>query len=134
MLNTLRRLARNKQFKEGAVINTEDFKLPFKQDMNLLTAMFETRKWFIMNSPHNSYSENYTNEMNHLHNELNYLHARLLLRRGALVFAIIYGYFWFIDEPDAIDWRDSFDLKHSGKVYGSMVSSAGEGGISMDDN
>ena len=56
MLNTLRRLARNKQFKEGAVINTEDFKLPFKQNMNLLTAMFETRKWFILNSPHKSYS------------------------------------------------------------------------------
>lgn len=61
MLNTLRRLAKNKQFREGALINPEDFKLPFKQDMNLLTAMFETRKWFVLNSPHKFYSEKYTN-------------------------------------------------------------------------
>lgn len=72
MLNTLRKFARNKQFKEGGVIKPEDFILPFKQNMNLLTAMFELRKWFVLNSPHKTYSEKYTNEMAHLHNELNY--------------------------------------------------------------
>ena len=133
MLNTLRRLSRNKQFREGALINNEDFKLPFKVNMNMLTAMFETRKWFVFNTPHKFYAEKYTNEMNHLHNELNYLHSRLLLRRGLLVFALIYSYFWFVDEPEAMDWKDTFDLKFSTKVYGSMVSSAGEGGSSIDD-
>jgi hypothetical protein len=133
MLRVLRRLANNKQFKEGAAIHQEDFKLPFEQNMNLLTAMFETRKWFIFNTPHKYYAEKYTNEMNHLHNELNYQQSRLLLKRGLLVFALIYSYFWFIDEPDAIDWKDTFDLKFSQKVYGSMTSSAGEGGASIDD-
>ena len=56
MLNTLRRLAKNKQFREGALINPEDFKLPFQVNLNLLGAMFETRKWFILNSPHKFYS------------------------------------------------------------------------------
>ena len=125
MLNTLRRLSRNKQFKEGALLNPEDFKLPFRQDMNLLSAMFETRKWFVLNSPHKFYSEKYTNDMNHLHNELNYLHARLLLRRGLLIFAIIYSYFWFFDEPIPMDWKDTFDLKFSMRAYGSMAASAG---------
>ena len=126
-------MANNKQFREGALINTEDFKLPFKQNMNMLSAMFETRKWFVLNSPHKHYSHKYTNEMNHLHNELNYLQARLLLRRGALVFGLIYSYFWFVDEPESYDWKDTFDLKFSQKTYGSMVSSAGEGGSSLDD-
>ena len=67
-MQVLRRLGRNKQFKEGAVLNSEDFKLPFKQNMNLTTAMFEIRKWFVLNTPHKHYAEKYTNEMNHLHN------------------------------------------------------------------
>lgn len=133
MNSLLRRFSRNKQFKEGALINLEDFKLPFNQNINMLTAMFETRKWFVLNTPHKYYAEKYTNEMNNLHNELNYLHARLLLRRGLLVFALLYGYFWFLDEPDSIDWKDTFDLKFSERVYGSMTSSAGEGGSSIDD-
>ena len=133
MLSLLRRLSANKQFKEGALISVADFKLPFRQDMNMLTAMFEVRKWFIFNTPHKYYAEKYTNEMNHLHNELNYLQARLLLNRGLLVFGLIYAYFWFVDEPDALDWKDTFDLKFSTKVYGSMTSSAGEGGASIDD-
>ena len=68
MLTVLRRLSRNKAFREGAVINTEDFKLPFKQNLNMLTAMYEIRKWFILNTPHKYYAEKYTNEMAHLHN------------------------------------------------------------------
>jgi hypothetical protein len=68
-----------------------------------------------------------------LHNELNYQHARLLLKRGALIFAILYGYFWFIDEPDAIDWKDTFDIKFNEKAYGTLTSSAGEGGSSIDE-
>jgi hypothetical protein len=71
--------------------------------------------------------------MAHLHNELNYQHSRLLLRRGLLVFGVLYGYFWFISEPDAIDWKDTFDLKFNEKTYGSLSSSAGEGGASMDE-
>lgn len=68
MFNQLRRLAKNKQFKEGAVIRSEDFVLPFKQNMNFLTAMFEIRKWFVLNTPHKYHAEKYTNEMTHLHN------------------------------------------------------------------
>jgi hypothetical protein len=71
--------------------------------------------------------------MAHLHNELNYQHARLLIRRGALVFAILYGYFWLISEPDALDWKDTFDLKHSERTYGSLSTSAGEGGAAIDE-
>ena len=71
--------------------------------------------------------------MNNLHNEINYQQSRLMLKRGALVFATILSYFWFIDEPDAIDWKDTFDLKFSSKVYGGMVGSSGEGGSSIDD-
>jgi hypothetical protein len=40
MFNALRRLSKNKQFREGALINPEDFKLPFTQNMNRMTAMF----------------------------------------------------------------------------------------------
>lgn len=133
MFNALRRISKNKPFREGALLNYEDFKLPFQQNMNMLTAMFEIRKWFIFNTPHKFYAEKYTNEMNNLHNELNYLHARLLMRRGFLVFALIYSYFWFIDEPIPTDWKDSFDLKFQEKAYGSIAGSAGEGGSSMDE-
>lgn len=70
--------------------------------------------------------------MAHLHNELNYLHSRLLIKRGVLVFALIYSFFWFVSEPDAIDWKDNFDLKFSERTYGTMTTSAGEGGISID--
>lgn len=101
--------------------------------MNLLTAMFEIRKWFIFNSPHRHISEKYTNEMAHLHNELNYQHARLLIRNGVLVFGTLYAYFWFVSEPDAIDWKDTFDLKHNERAYGTLTTSAGEGGVSMDE-
>lgn len=100
--------------------------------MNLMTAMFELRKWFIFNTPHKFYAEKYTNEMAHLHNELNYQHARLLIKRGAVVFGLIYAYFWFVDEGDAIDWKDTFDIKMNEKSYGTLTSSAGEGGSSMD--
>ena len=96
--------------------------------MNLLTAMFEIRKWFILNSPHKYYSERYTNDMAHLHNELNYQHARLLIRRGVLVFGLLYGYFWFFDEPVALDWKDTFDIKFNERAYGTLPTSAGEGG------
>ncbi len=133
MWNLLQRLSRNKQVLEGGKIRMEDFRLPFSQNMNLTTAMFETRKWFVFNSPHKYYSEKYTNELALLHNELNYLHSKLLLKRGVLVFGVIFAYFWFISEPDAIDWRDTFDLKMSEKPYGSLTNSAGEGGSSMDD-
>jgi hypothetical protein len=101
--------------------------------MNLLTAMFEIRKWFIFNSPHKHFSERYTNEMAHLHNELNYQHARLLIKRGVLVFGLLYGYFWLVSEPDAIDWKDNFDIKLSEKTYGTLTTSAGEGGVSIDE-
>jgi hypothetical protein len=104
-----------------------------KQNMNLLAAQFELRKWFIFNSPHKHYSEHYTNDMAHLHNELNYLHARLLLKRGALVFGLLYAYFWLLYEPAAIEWKDTFDIKHSERTYGTLTTSAGEGGASMDE-
>lgn len=71
--------------------------------------------------------------MTNLHNELNYQHSRLLLRRGLLVFGLIYSYFWFVNEPDAIDWRDTFDIKFQEKTYGTLTSSAGEGGVSIDE-
>lgn len=100
--------------------------------MNMITAMFEIRKWFVFNTPHKYYAEKYTNEMTHLHNELNYQHSRLLMRNGALVFSALYVYFWFIMEPDAVDWKDTFDLKHNQKAYGSLVGSAGEGNSSID--
>jgi hypothetical protein len=61
MWNILRRVSLTKTFNEGAPIRLEDFDLPHKQNMNLLTAMFEIRKWFIFNSPHKHYSEKYTN-------------------------------------------------------------------------
>jgi hypothetical protein len=100
--------------------------------MNLMTAMFELRKWFIFNTPHKFYAEKYTNEMAHLHNELNYQHARLMIKRGVAVFGLIYAYFWFLDEEDSIDWKDTFDIKMNEKSYGTLTSSAGEGGSSMD--
>jgi hypothetical protein len=133
MLNALRRLASNKQFREGAVIHQEEFKLPFRQDLNLLANMFELRKWYVFNTPYKYYAEKYTNEMAHLHNEINYLAARELLKRTVLVFGLLYSYFWFVSEPDAIDWRDSFDIKISEKTYGTMTSSAGEGNESLDE-
>lgn len=133
MLNTLRKLARNKQFREGALIHPEDFKLPFKQDLNLLSNMFELRKWFILNTPHKYYAEKYTNEMAHIHNEINYQAARSLLRRSLLVFGTLYALFFFVSEPDALDWKDTFDIKINDKVYGTMTSSAGEGNESMDE-
>lgn len=133
MINALRRLSRNKQFREGALINQEDFNLPFKQNLNLLGYMFEVRKWFIFNTPHKHYAEKYTNEMTHLHNEINYQQSLLMLRRAVLVFGLLYGYFWFLSEPDAIDWKDTFDIKFNEKTYGTLVSSAGEGGSSIDE-
>ena len=69
-----------------------------------------------------------------LHNELNYQQARLLMKRGAVVFAVIMSYFWFVSEPDAIDWKDTFDIKIASRTYGSLAGSAGEGGISMDND
>jgi hypothetical protein len=95
--------------------------------------MFELRKWFIFNTPHQYYAEKYTNEMTHLHNEINYQHSLLLLKRGVILFGVLYGYFWFFNEPDALDWKDTFDIKFNEKIYGTLVSSAGEGGSSMDD-
>lgn len=71
--------------------------------------------------------------MTHLHNEINYQQSLLMLKRGALVFGILYGYFWFINEPDALDWKDTFDIKFNDKTYGTLVSSAGEGGSSIDE-
>lgn len=133
MQNVLKTISRNKQFREGALLRPDHFQLPFKQNMNLLTAMFELRKWFLFNSPHKLYAEKYSNEMAYLHNELNYQHARLLLKRGAVIFGLIYAYFWFITTPDAIDWKDTFDLKFNEKAYGSLNSSAGEGGASIDE-
>ena len=125
MLNIIRNLARNKQFREGAPIQPEQFKPSFKHDLNLLGTMFELRKWFIFNTPHKFYAEKYTNEMAHLHNEINYQSARSLLKRTALLFGILYGYFWFVSEPDAIDWKDTFDIKINDRVYGAMTSAAG---------
>ena len=133
MFNALRRVSRNKQFREGALLKTEDFKLPFSQNHNMLTAMFELRKWFIFNTPHKHYAEKYTNEMTHLHNELNYLQARLMLKRLLLVIGSIYVYFWFLDEPDAVDWKDTFDIKMSEKTYGNLTSSVGEGVEAVDE-
>ena len=133
MWSLLQRVSRSKQVLEGTKIRAEDFVVPFKQNMNMTTAMFEVRKWFILNSPHKHYAGKYSNEMALLHNELNYLHSKLLIKRGLLVFGTIFGYFWFISEPDAIDWRDTFDLKMSERTYGSLTSSSGEGGSSMDD-
>ena len=71
--------------------------------------------------------------MTNLHNEINYQQSRLLIRRGALVFGLILSYFWFVSEPDAIDWKDTFDLKINEKTYGTLTSSAGEGGASIDE-
>lgn len=68
MWNILRRVSLTRQFTEGAAIRPEDFELSHKQNMNLLTAQFELRKWFIFNSPHKYHSEHYTNDMAHLHN------------------------------------------------------------------
>lgn len=68
MLSLLRKVARNKPFQEGAAIRPENFVLPFTQNMNLLTAMFELRKWFALNTPHKKYAEKYTNDMANLHN------------------------------------------------------------------
>jgi hypothetical protein len=93
--------------------------------MNMITAMFEIRKWFVLNTPHKYHAEKFTNEMAHLHNELNYQHSRLLLRRGAIVFAALYAYFWFVMEPKSLDWRDTFDLKFNEKTYGQLPTSAG---------
>ena len=71
--------------------------------------------------------------MANLHNELNYQHSKLLIRRGSIVFALVFGYFWFLSEPDAIDWKDTFDLKMKERSYGAIAGSSGEGGSSMDD-
>ena len=133
MWRLLQRLSRNSQVIEGGRVRADNFNLPFNQNPNLTTGMFELRKWFIFNTPHKHYAEKYTNEMAHLHNELNYQHSRQLTARGAVVFAAIFGYFWFLSEPDAIDWRDTFDLKMTERSYGSIAGSAGEGGSSMDD-
>jgi len=70
--------------------------------------------------------------MGHLHNELNYQQARLLLRRGMIVFGCIYLYLW-LSPADALDWKDTFDIKFNEKTYGSLNSSAGEGGASIDE-
>jgi hypothetical protein len=56
MLNALRTLARNKQFREGAPLHPEHFKAPFRHDLQLLSNMFELRKWFIFNTPHKYYA------------------------------------------------------------------------------
>jgi hypothetical protein len=56
-----------------------------------------------------------------------------MLKKTALVFGLLYTYFWFLSEPDAIDWRDTFDIKINDKTYGAMTSSAGEGNESLDE-
>lgn len=86
----------------------------------------------MLNTPHKHHAETFTNDMANLHNELNYQHARLLLRRGVLVFGALYAYFWLIMEPDALDWRDTFDIKFNEKTYGTLPTSAGEGKDAID--
>ena len=56
-----------------------------------------------------------------------------MIKRLVLVIAAVYGYFWFLDTPDALDWKDSFDLKFSTRAYSSIATSLGEGGSSLDD-
>lgn len=133
MWRLLQRLSKNSGVVEGGRVRVDNFNLPFNQNFNQLTAMFELRKWFVFNTPHKYYAEKYTNEMAHLHNELNYQQTRIMAWRGAIVFAAIYGYFWFVYEPEAMDWKDTFDLKFTERSYGAIAGSAGEGGSSMDD-
>lgn len=132
MMNFVRKYGRNKLFWEGGILKQEDFRLPFVMNPNRLTAMFELRKWFILNTPHKKYGEKFTNEMTNLHNELNYQQSRTMAIRGAWTFLIIYLGLLFSPE-DAIDWKDNFDIKMNDKVYGSLTSSAGEGGSSIDE-
>lgn len=133
MLNFVRKYGRNKLFWEGGVLKQEDFRLPFKMNENRLAAMFELRKWFILNTPHKKYGEKYTNEMTNLHNELNYQQSRTMAIRGFWTFFIIYSYLIFLAPEDAIDWKDHFDIKHNDKTYGTLTSAAGEGGSSIDE-
>lgn len=95
--------------------------------------MFELRAWYVQNSPHTHYSEKYTNEMAYLHNELNYLNANKMLKRTAIVGALILGYAFFILEESSRDWKDQFDLKFNTKAYGSAADSSGEGASAIDD-
>ena len=58
MLTTwIRRVTKSKEFFDGAKILPEHTRLlPFQNNTDNLTQMFELRSWFIKNSPHSTYN------------------------------------------------------------------------------
>lgn len=57
----LRKIGNYKEFFEGGTVESHKLRYPFKASPNLLTAMFEIRRWFVLNSPHYMKSAQYTN-------------------------------------------------------------------------
>lgn len=95
--------------------------------------MFQTRLWFLNNSPYNHYNQKISNELTYLHKELNYQQGKQFLRRLTLVFLALMTYQMFFFEEYSRDYRDKFDTKFNNKAYGSLDDSSGEGNTSIDD-
>ena len=63
-----RRMSNLKGYNDGHIINMHQWKnAPFNSRANNLTAMFQTRLWFVNNNPYRHHSLKKTNELAHLH-------------------------------------------------------------------
>jgi hypothetical protein len=131
--NWIRKIARNKEFTEGARLEIERFNyLPFKNSFNNVIAMFEVRKWYVLNTPYKYYGEKYTGEMAKLHGELNYLQSKQFLKRVAITSLFVFIFSLTFNRGNR-DWKDNFDPKFENKTYGSIAGSSGEGLSGLDD-
>ena len=100
LVNFWRTLTRHRAFNEGSLIKMENFTTPsFKNDFNKLTQMFQLRNYVVNNTPYQSTSDKYTNDMANLHKELNTQHANLIAKRvGAVVGALFFYSFFLLEE------------------------------------
>lgn len=94
--------------------------------------MFQLRLYHANNTPFQLQSDKYTNELANLHKELNFLQSRLFGTRCLLTIAVILGYI-MMQEQEARDWGDKFDLKFNYKAFGDLDDSSGEGNNAIDD-
>lgn len=112
----------------------ESFARPvFKNDLQKLLTMFQLRNYYVNNTPYQTMSDKFTNDMSRLQKEINFLQANLIAKRVGGIALIILFYSFFLMEEEARDWKKNFDIKFNVKAYGSLDDSSGEGNIGMDD-
>ena len=135
MLSTFwRRLSKHRAFNKGERLTMEKFTRPvFKNDFPKLAQMFQLRNYVVNNTPYQSTSDKYSNDMANLQKELNSQQANIISKRVATVGALLLFYSLFLLEEEARDWKGQFDLKFNLKAYGSLDDSSGEGNVSIDD-